>query len=169
MYFIFSFSYLSKENYSFLRNKMNSYQSEAKITLLTSNSFNSHFSSKFNNLKKILYGKYLLVHIQIESDINLIKDLIIKINEIVSFINSLNLELKILLTIYKDNVYFYDLLNKANNYNKKNTYDLLNNINKFNYYNTFIFTYLINNKFLSYANNLSILNNSNNCYISYLY
>lgn len=164
-YFIFSFSYLSKDKLNLLKKAFIN-DSNYSLSFLTRNNFNFYFNKRYNNIKNILYGKYIIISsTNITSYNNFISEFI-RIKEI---INSLELNLNIFLMIFNSSLYFDDFINESNKYKLSNIFNLIKFNNTLNSHNILLNNFMVYNKiFLSINNSIKNNNNSNNL-ISYMY
>jgi hypothetical protein len=164
-YFIFSFSYLSKEKLSLLKKAFIN-DSNYSLSFLTRNNFNFYFNKKYNNIKHILYGKYIVISNSNVSNYDSFITELIKIKEI---INSLEINLNVFLMIFNSSLYFDDFLNESNKYNSSTIFNLIKFNNTLNNYNILLNNFMVYNKIFLSINNSIKNNNSSNNLISYMY
>jgi hypothetical protein len=164
-YFIFSFSYLNKDKLDLLKKKF-SIHNKYSLSFLTRNNFNFYFNSKYNNIKYILYGKYIIIS---NNDVNNYNDFINEINNIKEIINSLQLELNVFLMIFNSFLYFDDFINESKKYNLSNIFNLIKFNNLLNNYNILLYSFMVYNKTFLSINNFIKNHNSCNNLISYMY
>lgn len=164
-YFIFSFSYLSKEKLNLLK-KAFIKDSNYSLSFLTRNNFNFYFDKKYNNIKHILYGKYIVISNSNVSSYSSFNDELVKIKEV---INSLEVNLNIFLMIFNSSLYFDDFITESIKYNSSNIFNLIKFNNTLNNYNILLANFMVYNKIFLSINNSIKNNNSSNNLVSYMY
>jgi hypothetical protein len=167
-YFIFHFSYLDKLKIKEIKNSFlfNSLSDSYSLNFLTKKNFNSFFDKKFNSLKYILSGKYLIFSCK-KKNINL-SELLESLKLLKKFLNSFEEEIQLFNIIYNENYYFNDFLIESSKYKKTNLIMFIN-INKHYFISSLL---LINfyNYYLNFSriNNLNLLIKKDN-FLSYKY
>lgn len=134
--YLFSFSHFDRKQLEVLKRELFT-QSKYDVFFLTRKNFSQHYNSTYINLKKILFGKYLVIRgsgdMSLESIYNNLKN-------VISYINSNEMNLNFFCLVYNQNYYFYDFFTLSSEYNSNTLY----NITKQSYQSNLLYGLQIN-------------------------
>lgn len=150
--YLFSFSHFDRKQLELLKQELFT-QYKYDVLFLTRQNFSQYYDSTYINLKKILFGKYLVVRGTGAKDI---ESIINNLNLIIKCINNHEMNLNFFCSIFNNRYYFYDFFTLSSEYNinkllniKKQSLNLhlLNKlkINYFLFFNLYIRIFNLNN------------------------
>lgn len=141
--YLFSFSHFDRKQLELLKKELFT-QYQYNVFFLTRQNFSQYYDSTYINLKKILFGKYLVIRGEGVVDI---ESIISNLNLIIKCINHNEMNLNFFCSIFQNRYYFYDFFTLSSEYNTKKLLDMkkqslnlhLLNILKINYFLFFSF------------------------------
>lgn len=118
--YLFSFSHFDRKQLEILKRELFT-QFQYDVFFLTRKNFSQHYNSTYINLKKILFGKYLVVRgnkdMSLESIYNNLKT-------VISYINSNEMNLNFFCLVHNKKYYFYDFFTLSSEYNSNTLYNI---------------------------------------------
>lgn len=118
--YLFSFSHFDRKQLEVLKRELFT-QSKYDVFFLTRKNFSQHYDSIYINLKKILFGKYLVI--RGNKDISL-ESVYSDLKNVISYINGNEMNLNFFCLIYNRNYYFYDFFTSSSEYSLNTLYNI---------------------------------------------
>jgi len=118
--YLFSFSHFDRKQLEVLKRELFT-QSKYDVFFLTRKNFSQHYDSTYINLKKILFGKYLVI--RGNKDISL-ESIYSDLRNVISYINSNEMNLNFFCLVYNKNYYFYDFFTLSSEYTSNTLYNI---------------------------------------------
>ena len=137
--YIFSFSHFDRKQLEVLKRELFT-QYQYDVLFLTRQNFSQHYSSTYINLKKILFGKYLVIR---GKEITNIESIFNNLNSVITFMNTNEMNLNFFCLIFNKKYYFYDFFTLSSKYNTKTLLNVVKQSMQLNIINTLKINYLL--------------------------
>lgn len=137
--YLFSFSHFDRKQLEVLKRELFT-QSEYDVFFLARKNFSEHYNSTYINLKKVLFGKYLVIRGNKEMSLESIYS---NLKNLISYINSNEMNLNFFCLVYNKNYYFYDFFTLSSEYNSNTLYSITKQTYQSNLLNILQINYLL--------------------------
>lgn len=137
--YIFSFSHFDRKQLEVLKRELFT-QYKYDVLFLTRQNFSQHYSSTYLNLKKILFGKYLVIR---GKEITNIESIFNNLNSVIAYMNANEMNLNFFCLIFNKKYYFYDFFTLSSKYNKETLLNVTRQSMQLNTINTLKINYLL--------------------------
>lgn len=111
--YLFSFSHFDRKQLELLKRELFTL-SKYDVFFLTRQNFSQYYDSTYINLKKILFGKYLVVRGRGFDNIN---SIINNLNLVIKCISNNEMNLNFFCSVFNNKYYFYDFFTLSSEYN----------------------------------------------------
>lgn len=121
--YLFSFSHFDRKQLEVLKRELFT-QSKYEVFFLTRKNFSQHYNSTYINLKKILFGKYLVIRDNSQNKNISLESIYDNLKNVISYINSNEMNLNFFCLVYNKNYYFYDFFTLSSEYTLNTLYGI---------------------------------------------